>query len=454
MEHEEGEIHRLVAHEHDGGVEGTHSWTDELRDIAKHRKGYLELKKNKFKATGLRRSDSLSVDGVLQAYAHSDEAKLTLSHFCRGMVKGNNEHHFRGPQWFDTGSGVTLERKEKHSIETATGTSEVWCGQDVSEILGETRMHAEASCAFVEHIVEVDATGLGHDGENIIYFHVKFMDKTMDKLGQELETMHFEKTSDAALEVHMHEDKGSKWYTLRELEGKPELSPRPSPRPSFAAPEAAPAPAAPAAEAAPAAAVADTEDADAKVARETAAEDATWYEEAAYGRSETAIAEASAEAASLPSRQAAAAHSAFAAAKESADVAAFEKAASLPSLQASAAESAMAAAKEKAAADAAAAATAASKAAEDKAAAEAATAAKAAESAAPAAVPQASAGEFLTLEELKDASVWKARDVPPHEREQSLSDVEFQSVFGMSKDEFNKLAKFKRDKLKKENGLF
>mmetsp|Transcript_96 Transcript_96/g.162 ORF Transcript_96/g.162 Transcript_96/m.162 type:complete len:545 (+) Transcript_96:55-1689(+) len=71
-------------------------------------------------------------------------------------------------------------------------------------------------------------------------------------------------------------------------------------------------------------------------------------------------------------------------------------------------------------------------------------------SAVPTAVPEG----CLSLEDLRDANVWKLKGVDPSKREEYLSDDAFKAVFGMSKEEFTKLPKWKRDKLKKEHKLF
>jgi len=62
--------------------------------------------------------------------------------------------------------------------------------------------------------------------------------------------------------------------------------------------------------------------------------------------------------------------------------------------------------------------------------------------------------ETLSLAELQDASVWKGRNVIATERERYLPDDVFQSLFGMEKEAFAKLPKWKRDNKKKEHGLF
>jgi len=62
--------------------------------------------------------------------------------------------------------------------------------------------------------------------------------------------------------------------------------------------------------------------------------------------------------------------------------------------------------------------------------------------------------EVLTLAQLQDKTVCEAKGVKADEREQHLSDAEFQTLFRTSKEEFAKLPKWKRDKLKKDHSLF
>lgn len=61
---------------------------------------------------------------------------------------------------------------------------------------------------------------------------------------------------------------------------------------------------------------------------------------------------------------------------------------------------------------------------------------------------------LLTLTELQDIGIWKPKGVDSANRECYLSDNDFQTVFGMGKSSFEVLPKWKRDKLKKEHGLF
>jgi len=61
---------------------------------------------------------------------------------------------------------------------------------------------------------------------------------------------------------------------------------------------------------------------------------------------------------------------------------------------------------------------------------------------------------ILSLAELKDDKVWKAKGVNPTRREQSLSDAEFKATFNMDKEGFAKTPKWKQDKLKKDAGVF
>ena len=71
--------------------------------------------------------------------------------------------------------------------------------------------------------------------------------------------------------------------------------------------------------------------------------------------------------------------------------------------------------------------------------------------AAPAVVPLA---EPMTLEELQNPDIWKARGIDAASREQMLSDVDFQSAFGVSKEDFGKLPAWKRAQKKRELKLF
>jgi len=60
----------------------------------------------------------------------------------------------------------------------------------------------------------------------------------------------------------------------------------------------------------------------------------------------------------------------------------------------------------------------------------------------------------LTLEDLRDPHICSTHGVDPAAKEAHLADDQFSTVFGMSRDEFVKLPKWKRDKQKKEVGLF
>jgi len=64
------------------------------------------------------------------------------------------------------------------------------------------------------------------------------------------------------------------------------------------------------------------------------------------------------------------------------------------------------------------------------------------------------AAGVMTLEELQDPKIWKAKGVDPLTREQHLSDEEFQNLFKMSKDEFAGLPDWKKKGEKKKHGLF
>merc|ERR1711971_1292981 len=60
----------------------------------------------------------------------------------------------------------------------------------------------------------------------------------------------------------------------------------------------------------------------------------------------------------------------------------------------------------------------------------------------------------LILEELQDKKVWQAKGVEATRREEYLSDYDFQALFGMSKADFAKFPKWRRDSEKKIHGLF
>lgn len=60
----------------------------------------------------------------------------------------------------------------------------------------------------------------------------------------------------------------------------------------------------------------------------------------------------------------------------------------------------------------------------------------------------------LTLQELKDESVWKAAGVDGSCKELYLSDGDFSTTIGMSKEDFGKLPKWKQINKRKEVGLF
>ncbi|CAJ1336220.1 unnamed protein product [Effrenium voratum] len=63
--------------------------------------------------------------------------------------------------------------------------------------------------------------------------------------------------------------------------------------------------------------------------------------------------------------------------------------------------------------------------------------------------PVAEISEFLSLAELQDAAVWKDRNVVATERERYLPEDVFKSLFGMDKEAFAKLPKWKKDNKKK-----
>jgi len=59
-----------------------------------------------------------------------------------------------------------------------------------------------------------------------------------------------------------------------------------------------------------------------------------------------------------------------------------------------------------------------------------------------------------SLDDLRDANVWKTKDIDVGSRELYLSDAAFDAVFGMSKSVFKAMPKWKKDKAKKDHGLF
>jgi len=59
-----------------------------------------------------------------------------------------------------------------------------------------------------------------------------------------------------------------------------------------------------------------------------------------------------------------------------------------------------------------------------------------------------------THKDLKDESKWKAAGIRSSQREQFLASGEFQQLFGMTKEDFDKLPKFKQDEKKKAVDLF
>lgn len=60
----------------------------------------------------------------------------------------------------------------------------------------------------------------------------------------------------------------------------------------------------------------------------------------------------------------------------------------------------------------------------------------------------------FSLEDLQNPDVWKVRGVDASCREQYLSDAAFEAVFGVSKADFEKLPKWKKDNQKKQHKLF
>lgn len=74
--------------------------------------------------------------------------------------------------------------------------------------------------------------------------------------------------------------------------------------------------------------------------------------------------------------------------------------------------------------------------------------------AAPASAPAAHEGVTYSLEELKDKRVWEKLDVVAGERETYLAADVFKELFGVTKADFAKQPKWKKDNAKKKHGLF
>eukprot|EP00747_Dinoflagellata_sp_TGD_P049310 gnl/TRDRNA2_/TRDRNA2_146123_c2_seq1.p1 gnl/TRDRNA2_/TRDRNA2_146123_c2~~gnl/TRDRNA2_/TRDRNA2_146123_c2_seq1.p1 ORF type:complete len:209 (+),score=46.79 gnl/TRDRNA2_/TRDRNA2_146123_c2_seq1:53-628(+) len=68
--------------------------------------------------------------------------------------------------------------------------------------------------------------------------------------------------------------------------------------------------------------------------------------------------------------------------------------------------------------------------------------------------PKVAPEGFLSLYELRNPDIWKARGVDPACRETYLSEESFFETFGVSKADFAKMPKWKRDKAKMGQGLF
>jgi len=62
--------------------------------------------------------------------------------------------------------------------------------------------------------------------------------------------------------------------------------------------------------------------------------------------------------------------------------------------------------------------------------------------------------QTFTLEELPNPLIWTKLDVKPNERETLLAAQTFISVFGMDREAFQKLPRWRRDALKKQKNLF
>lgn len=60
----------------------------------------------------------------------------------------------------------------------------------------------------------------------------------------------------------------------------------------------------------------------------------------------------------------------------------------------------------------------------------------------------------FSLEELQNPAVWKDRGIEASRREEYLTDAAFLGLFGMTKEDFAKMPKWKRDGRKREHGLF
>lgn len=69
-------------------------------------------------------------------------------------------------------------------------------------------------------------------------------------------------------------------------------------------------------------------------------------------------------------------------------------------------------------------------------------------------IPETDTTTVFTLEDLTNPLIWRQLDVKPNERETLLTDRTFVSVFGMDKEGFQKLPRWRRDALKKQKHLF
>merc|ERR1712150_65664 len=61
---------------------------------------------------------------------------------------------------------------------------------------------------------------------------------------------------------------------------------------------------------------------------------------------------------------------------------------------------------------------------------------------------------FLTIEEIKGEGGRKPKDFDIYNKEKYLSDDDFEKVFKMKREDFLKLKRWRRNKLKKKYGLF
>lgn len=72
----------------------------------------------------------------------------------------------------------------------------------------------------------------------------------------------------------------------------------------------------------------------------------------------------------------------------------------------------------------------------------------------PAAAPVSATQGYYSLAQLQDPETWPTLPLDPKNRELHLSDEEFQTVFGTTKAEYEKLPNWQKDRKKKQHGLF